>query len=164
MLRTLDSVWAAEKARLRRGLSRSLLDTAVGLFAALAALEGLALVLAGAYISLSRHAPPWVAGLVVGGLAMLAAGLALAWVARDARGGGQPPAPALAASEPAPELGAPSLLGAAAAELAGKVNIKARDVALAALVAGVALGFSPKLREQVFGQGPRRRHEPFSRH
>jgi hypothetical protein len=64
----------------------------------------------------------------------------------------------LATNHPAPEPGAASLLGVAAAELAGKANIKARDVALAALVAGVALGFSPRLREQVFGQGARRRH------
>ncbi len=158
MLHALDHLWAAEKARLRRGLSRSLLDTALGLFAALAALEGLGLVLAGAYLSLSRHVPPWVAGLIIGGLAILVAALIVAWVARDMRHGERPAAPPLASSHPAPEPGTASLLGAAAAELAGKTNIKARDLALAALVAGVALGFSPRLRDQVFGQGPRRRH------
>lgn len=158
MLRSLDTLWAAEKARLRRGLSRSLLDTALGLFAALAALEGLGLVLAGAYLSLSRHVPPWVAGLVIGGLAILIAALVMVWVARDMRGGERPAALSVASSHAAPEPDTASLLGAAASELAGKVNIKPRDLALAALVTGVALGFSPRLRDRVFGQGPRRRH------
>ena len=80
------------------------------------------------------------AGLVIGGLAILIAALVMAWIARDMRGGERPAALSVASNHAAPEPDTASLLGAAASELAGKVHIKPRDLALAALVTGVALG------------------------
>ncbi|SMF97802.1 hypothetical protein SAMN02949497_0068 [Methylomagnum ishizawai] len=156
---TLAEWLSAGKDRLRHGLSRSLLGAGLALFALLAALEGLAAIIAGGYGSLRAHWPPWLAGGVVGGLVILAAALALWWAVHIVRGTAQagPPAPV---ARPAHELhghGAhpAGLLGAAAAELIGENRIKARDLALMALVAGIALGVSPGLRRQVFGPGQR---------
>lgn len=160
MSQTLLAEWLnAGKDRLRHGLSRSLLGAGLALFALLAALEGLAAIIAGGYGSLRAGWPPWLAGGVVGGLAILAAALMLLWAVHVVRGPDQA-ARSAPVPHPAHELHGHSghpvgLLGAAAAELLGENRIKARDLALMALVAGIALGVSPGLRRQVFGSGQR---------
>lgn len=160
MLRSIEEALAAEWVRLRLLLSRSLLGAGLALFAALAALEGLAVVIAGGYASLLSSLPPWAAGLVAGGLVILVALAALLLVVHSLRRS----APAdredgrpvhagrrAAAGTDAPSV--PGVLGAAAAELIGRNPVKPRDIALIALMAGVALGISPALRRQVFGHG-----------
>lgn len=153
----IEELAGLEIARLRRVLSKSVIGTALALLAVVAGLEGLAVILVGGYASLARTQPPWVAGLVVGGIMLLVAGVVLGFVVRQLRGGEHPPRPALPPRRHR-EMGqtdTPSLLGAAAAELIGTTRIKAKDVALAALVAGLALGFSPRLRHRVFGHPSR---------
>lgn len=156
----IEALIAVEKARLRQGLSRSLSGTAVALLAVLAGLQGLALVLVGSYVSLSRTLSPWAAGLWVGGLVLLVAALTLAWAVHSLRGPDRDTEARIArqALETPPSAAStPGLLGIAAAELLGKTHLKARDIALVALVAGLALGISPRLRSQVFGgHSPRR--------
>ncbi|MGZ8215726.1 hypothetical protein [Methylomagnum sp.] len=146
---------AVEKARLRRGASRSALGVAVALFAMLAALEGLMILLVGGYTSLAESREPWVAGMIVGGIMILAAAIVLAVVAQSLRPGRVPEPPPVAPPRFAQErggAGSPSLLKAAAAEVIDRADIKVRDIALIALVAGLALGISPRLRSQLLGR------------
>lgn len=160
MLNPLLELLAVEKARLRRGLSRSALGLAVALFALLAALEGLLILLVGAYTSLAETHEPWVAGLIVGGIMLLVTVAVLALVARSLRQGRIPEAPPPLAQprfmETRTGADSPGLLKAAAAEVIGRADIKIRDVALLALVAGLALGVSPRLRSRLLGRGPRK--------
>jgi hypothetical protein len=157
VLNPLLDFLAVEKARLRRGLSRSALGLGVGLFAALAALEGLMILLVGGYASLAESREPWVAGVIVGGMMILVAVIALAVVALGLRRGRASAPPRMAQPrfvDARNEADAPGLLKAAATEMIGRADIKARDVALLALVAGLALGASPRLRRRLLGRKP----------
>lgn len=156
VLNPLLDFLAVEKVRLRRGLSRSALGLGVGLFAGLAALEGLMILLVGGYASLAESKEPWVAGMIVGGTMILVAVIALAVVGLGLRRG-RAAAPASMAQprfvDARDEADSASLLKAAA-EMIGRADIKARDVALLALVAGLALGASPRLRRRLLGRKP----------
>jgi ABC-type nickel/cobalt efflux system permease component RcnA len=155
-LEPLAQFLAAEKARLGQGLRRSLLATALALFAALALLEGLAMVLVGLYVSLSRTMNPWAAGLLVGGtlilLSLVLLVVALRLPAARKRLPEASPLTARRPAEPARPVDAPTLLKAAATELIDRSEIKARNIALGALLAGLVLGASPGLRRQLFGR------------
>jgi hypothetical protein len=164
VLNQIAELFAAEKARLWHGLSRSILGAVLAILAALAALEGLAITMVGGYASLKQTMPPWEAGLIVGGAIILVAVILLAVIASVIRRQGQGPElpPATHRIHRAPRYpesaatgDASSLLKTAAAEMIGKANIKVRDIALAALVAGLVLGASPGLRRQVFGRKPK---------
>jgi hypothetical protein len=158
MLGPITELLAVEKARLWRGLSRSIISAAVALLAVIAALEGLLVILAGGYASLIRTHEPWEAGLIVGGALIVAAIVVLAITAAVIRRGGRVPEPSFSTSHVhglgEPKIGAqsPNLLQAAASEIIGRANVKVRDVALIALVAGLALGVSPSLRRGLFGR------------
>lgn len=159
VLEPIIQLLAVEKAKLRQSLSRSLLATALALFAALALLEGLMLVLVGAYSSLILTMPPWAAGLWVGGTLILLSLVLLAVTLRAPGRRERPPAmPALDTrrlAEPPPPVDAPALLKAAAAEIIDRTHLKPANIALGALVAGLVLGASPGLRRQLFGRKPK---------
>jgi hypothetical protein len=159
VLNPIIELFAVEKARLWRGLSRSILGAAVALLAVLAALEGLMIVLVGGYASLIQTMQPWAAGLIVGGALMLVAVIVLAIVAANLRRRERvlepPPVGAHGFREDRAAVDTPGLIKAAATEMIGKADIKVRDIALAALVAGLVLGVSPGLRRQLFGRRPR---------
>jgi hypothetical protein len=158
VLSPLIELFAVEKARLWRGLSRSIIGAAIALLAVVAALEGLMVILIGSYASLILTREPWEAGLIIGGglilLALLVLGITAAVLRR---GGGRIPEPSFGAGqvhglhESRAGVSSPSLVQAAASEIMGRANIKVRDVALVALVAGMALGVSPGLRRRLLG-------------
>jgi hypothetical protein len=160
VLESFGQLLAVEKAKLRRGLSRSLLTTALALFAALVLLEGLMLVLVGAYFSLILTMPPWAAGLLAGGIPILLGLILLAVAVRAPGRREQPPAMPAAdtrrLAEPSPPADASALLKAAAVEIIDRTHLKTTNIALGALVAGLVLGVSPGLRRQLFGRKPRR--------
>jgi hypothetical protein len=171
LLNQFAELFAVEKARLWHGLSRSIIGAVLAMLAALAALEGLAIVMVGGYASLKQTMEPWEAGLIVGGAIILAAVILLAVIASVIRRQGQapelpPPSHRIHHAgrypEPAAATDASSLLKTAAAEMIGKVDIKARDIALGALVVGLVLGASPGLRRRVFG-GHRAKVSRYSR-
>jgi cytochrome c biogenesis protein CcdA len=156
LLEPLTQFLAVEKARLRQSLRHSLLTTALALFAALALLEGLMMILVGAYASLIRTMHPWAAGLIVGGTLILLSLILLAVIIRTPdrreRIPETPPLGARRLAEPPPPVDAPTLLKAAATELIDRTDIKVRNIALGALLAGLVLGASPGLRRQLFGR------------
>jgi hypothetical protein len=154
VLRSLADLAGAEAARWRRGAARSAIGLALALLAVLAALEGLNILLIGLYASLLRTQPAWEAGLLVGGVVIVLAALALAVIARRLRSPRAiPPLPPPGARPESARLdSAPAVLGATAAELIGRTNLRARDIALAALVAGLVLGASPDLRRRLFSR------------
>lgn len=160
LLESFGQLLEVEKARLRRSLSRSLLATALALFAVLVLLEGLMVVLVGAYFSLILAMPPWAAGLLVGGIPILLGLILLAVVVRAPGRRERPPEIPVVAprrlAEPPPPVDAPTLLKAAAAEIIDRTHLKTANLALGALVAGLVLGASPGLRRQLFGRKPRR--------
>jgi hypothetical protein len=130
----------------------------VGLAVA-AALSGLIFVFLGAYLSLAEVMQPWQAGAIVGSAVMLIAiillviaVLVIGWQRRTTTG--SVPLRGAAAS---PEGGPSSrndgagLLGMSVGDMLAKSNIKTTDIVLSALVAGMVLGASPRLRQWIFG-------------
>ncbi|CAL1239921.1 hypothetical protein [Candidatus Methylocalor cossyra] len=150
----LGELAAFERDRLRRGLSRKVLGAAVALFAALAALEGLLILLWGGYASLAEVLSPWAAGLIIGGAALFLAAVTLAVAMAILRRRDSPRETPFPPFRGAEQKG-PELLGAAASEIVNKADLKARDLAALALVAGLLLGASPRLRHWLWGRKPK---------
>lgn len=117
----------------------------------------------GLYFSLAEVMPPWQAGAIVGGAALLAALVLLAVAALLFAGFGYRSAPATArherATRPASEDGA-AQVGRAVGEMMARADIRATDLALGALVAGVVLGAGPRGR----GRRKRKRRSTSSEH
>lgn len=145
MASPISQFLAIERDRVRRGISRYLGATGWALLAMVAGLEGLLVIMLGAYASLTSRWPPWQAGAVIGGAVLLLALLVLGLVTRTLR---KPVAPV---SVP-PGLGAVDnasqpiqAAGSLLADLLPKTSIRMRDVALTALVAGLVIGARPDL-------------------
>lgn len=160
VLEPIAQLLAVERAKLRRSLRRSLLATTLALFAVLALLEGLMLVLVGSYSSLILTMPPWAAGLLAGGTLILLSLILLAMAIRapgrrEESPSGMPAMEARRHAEPAPPVDAPALLKAAASEIIDRTHLKTSNIALGALAVGLVLGASPGLRRQLFGRKPR---------
>jgi hypothetical protein len=127
---------AAERRHLARGLSRNLWLAGFALVAFLAVLEGILVMLAGLFLTLSAQMPPWQAGLVAGGALVVVALLVLAIVAHALRLKPIPP-PAPIVSAPAAEA---THLLQAAGEILGRSRLKLSDFIVGALVAGLVIG------------------------
>lgn len=160
MFSAIAELFAVEKARLWHGLSRSMMGLFVAVLAVLAALEGLGILLIGVYTSLIHSLRPWEAGVLLGGGVIFLAAVALAVIASVVSRRGRTRPPPMVGTQPYAQHAAVGdtpalLLRAAAADLISKANLRMRDVALAALVAGLVLGASPNLRRHLFQRKPK---------
>ncbi len=155
MIRPLTDFVAAEKAKLWHSLGRSAVLLSLAIFATLAAFGGLVFALLGIYLSLEAVMEPWLAGVIVGCAMVLIAVIALWIVARLITKQGRPETlppsskPTLAAAHKPPET-VSETLRATVGDVLGASNIRASDVVLGALVAGLVLGASARLRERLF--------------
>jgi hypothetical protein len=129
---------------------RRIVATGVMALCALAALCGLGFITVGSYLSLREGMVPWKAGLIGGG-AMLALALIGALSARllvhrrkatQQAGGNQPP-------REAARIDSIARLGETIGASICKQGIRATDVVIGALVAGVILGARPALRQRL---------------
>jgi hypothetical protein len=148
-MKAVTDLMEIEKAKLQRGLKQGARTAALGLLATAAALTGVMMMLVGGYASLFRSMEPWRAGLLAGGSVLLLALIMLAVagrIVRPAKPFSQPPRENAAFYRRPPD----GTAGPAAAHVIGQPAIKTRDLALGALVAGLALGASPRLRHQLF--------------
>ena len=146
----LERFAAAELARLRLRVRLLARKTALLALAGLLAVFALAMFVAAAFMALAEAYGP------VLGAAITGAGLVVAtlFVLMLASAGGRPPAAALPpqpapphpAPPPSPELEAALLAQRLGREAEAAIRRNAPEASLAALVAGVALGASPKLR------------------
>jgi len=129
----------------------------LAIFATLAAFGGLVFLLLGAYLSLAKVLQPWQAGAIVGGAMILIAFIAL-WIiagaiTKQGRMAAPPPSPSgtfATAGAPQPPGSVPDTLRAAIGEMLGATGVKTSDIAIGALVAGLVLGASPRLRQRLF--------------
>jgi len=107
-------------------------------------------VMAG-YLALSVAMPAWAAALVTAGilllLALIAGLVANSYARRPLRRPATPPA----RQTEAPPVELASRMGRSLGENLSRRGVRSTDVVIAALVAGVALGVAPALRER-FGQ------------
>jgi len=145
---------AAETAgQVRAWWKRSVLEAALTVCFALAALSGVVLVAVGGYASLSALYAPWIAGVAVGGVLLLLsiAGLLIVSHLDHAKAPAQQPERAL--SEPPrrdPQIDTVAQIGEYIGASLNDGRIRTIDVTIAALVAGTVLGASPALRERIF--------------
>lgn len=110
------------------------------LIAAFVAVMGLAMLVGAAFFGLAERMPASLAAAVTGGGLLAMAGLIglIAWLLDRAR-------PAVAASSP-PASGFADLLSAAATAIGRDAHEQAPQFAVIALLAGCAVGASPRLR------------------
>jgi len=154
-MRSFTGIVAAEKAKLWQALSRSAVLFSLAIFATLAAFGGLIFALLGVYLSLETALAPWAAGMIVGGATILIAFVAL-WIiarllARQGRMGMAPSSAAFAAAPQPSSIGnAPDALRSTVSEMLGAANVRTSDIVIGALVAGLVLGASPRLRQRIF--------------
>ncbi|MGX2039425.1 hypothetical protein ACWJKU_04725 [Methylocaldum sp. MU1018] len=156
MLRSLTDLVSAEKAKLWQALSRSAVLFSLAIFATLAAFGGLVFVLLGFYLSLEAALESWAAGLIVGGAMILIAFVAL-WIiarlmARRGRAATLPPSSAALETAAAPPVygNVSDTVRATVTEMLGAAPIKTSDIVVAALITGLVLGASPRLRQRLF--------------
>jgi len=155
-MRSFTELVAAEKVKLWQALSRSAVLLSLAIFATLAAFGGLVFALLGLYLSLETVLEPWMAGLIVGGAMILIAFIAL-WViarliAKQGRMEALPSSSSAAYATAPPPSGAhaPDALRATVTEMLGAANVRTSDIVIGALVAGLVLGASPRLRQRLF--------------
>jgi ABC-type nickel/cobalt efflux system permease component RcnA len=155
-MRSFTELVVAEKAKLWQALSRSAVLLSLAIFATLAAFGGLVFALLGFYLSLETVLEPWAAGMIVGGAMILIALIAL-WViarliAKQGRTGALRPSSSSAFAAAAQPSGdnLPDTLRAGAREMLGAANIRTSDIMIGALVVGLVLGASPRLRQSLF--------------
>jgi uncharacterized membrane protein YjjB (DUF3815 family) len=155
VIRSLTDFVAAEKAKLWHSLGRSAVLLALAIFATLAAFGGLVFALLGIYLSLETVMAPWLAGVIVGCTMILIAVIALWIIMRLFTKQGRPETlPSASTSTLAaahqPSGTVPEALRATVGDVLGASNIKASDIVIAALIAGLVLGASGRLRERLF--------------
>lgn len=109
-------------------------------------LTGVGFLVAGLYMVLGNYLAAWAAAVVTG-VVMLVLLLAVLLIAMFVTRSGSRGS---AAGKP---TGQHDEIAALVLELFEKSDIDARDVSLAALVAGIVLGASPELRSRLFGGG-----------
>jgi len=121
-------------------------------FCGLAALVGVGFIAAGGYLSLRQSLSPWLSGLVVGGVILVIALIAILmlWLSMRNKGTAQTPLPPR--PEP-PALGSSRVddvtqLGEAVGKQLSEHGVRVTDVVIAALVAGAVLGAAPALRQR----------------
>jgi small-conductance mechanosensitive channel len=145
---------AAETAgQVRAWWKRGVLEAALTLCFALAALSGVVLIAVGGYASLSALYAPWIAGVAIGGIVLLLsiAGLLIVSHTDHAKAPAQQAERAL--SPPPrhdPQIDTVAQIGEYIGASLNNGNVKTIDVTIAALVAGTVLGASPALRERIF--------------
>ncbi|MGD2129293.1 MAG: hypothetical protein PVJ33_17275 [Lysobacterales bacterium] len=109
-------------------------------------LTGMGFLVAGLYMVLDNYLAAWAAAVVTG-VVMLVLLLVVLLIAMFVARSGKRGSAAGRTTEKHDEIAALVL------ELFEKSDIDARDVSLAALVAGIILGASPELRRRLFGGG-----------
>lgn len=133
-------------------IGRIAVGIALGMVAMLAALTGLGFLFASLYLALTRVIEPDAAALATGMSAFLVALIVLLIARRSARPASLRPAPVRAVVEP------PATAEAAAAEVGNLIAISgkrmlhthAMGATATALVAGMAMGLSPRLRRAMW--------------
>ncbi|WP_256206193.1 hypothetical protein [Nitrosomonas oligotropha] len=138
---------AAEKARFWRGSVRlAMIMSMLGL-AVMAGIVGMIFVLYGLCLSLAEIMKPWEAGLIVGGGMMFFAAILIMIIAAQGHvlrlEGNAIPIPKQSDNDSTAEFG--SKIG----DIIAQSNVKRSDIALTALIGGVVLGASPRLRQQI---------------
>ena len=141
----LTDIVAAEQARLWRGSVRlAMIMSLLGL-AVMAGIVGMIFVLCGLYLSLAETMKPWEAGLIVGGGVMFFAAILIMVIAGQGRAAPLEgnAIPEQSANDHTAELG--SKIG----DIVAQSNVKSSDIVLTALIGGIVLGASPRLRQQI---------------
>jgi len=115
---------------------------------AVIALAAIGFAVASAYLALSVAMPAWAAALVTAGtllvLALIAGLVANSYARRPLRR----PATSAARQPKAPPVELASRMGRSLGENLSRRGVRSTDVVIAALVAGVALGVAPALRDR----------------
>lgn len=161
--RLAAEVVAAKRIAFWRGVARLMIVVILAVLIGLAVAGAFVFAGVGLYFSLLETMPPWQAGVVVGGAALLVALLLLAVAAlpvagygpRRSRGAARHASEEQRATRPASDDGA-ARLGQAVGDIIARADIRATDMVLGALVAGVVLGASPRLRRRRRGRRNRR--------
>lgn len=140
-------IFAAERAKFRRGMAGLVLGLSLWAFTVAAALTGLIFLLLGWYRSLAATMASWQASAIVGSTVLLLAVIGLLSAALVIRRPGVSSRDPASGRETGDSAGRPA---AAVSEAIAKSGIRTSDLVLAALIAGMVLGASPRLRERVF--------------
>lgn len=114
--------------------------------AVMAGIVGMIFVLCGLYLSLAETMRPWEAGLIVGGGVMFFAAILIIVIAGQGR---TTPREGNAISEQSAS-DRTSELGSKIGDIVAQSNVKSSDIVLTALIGGIVLGASPRLRQQIF--------------
>jgi hypothetical protein len=114
--------------------------------AVLAGIVGMIFVLYGLYLSLAETMKPWEAGLIVGGGMMFFAAILIMVAAAQGRTSpleGNNTISEQSISDHTAEF------GSKISDIVAQSNLKRSDIALTALIGGIVLGASPRLRQQI---------------
>lgn len=151
LTRLLADIVAVEQARLWRGAARLTLVMSLLGLAATAVVGGLIFASLGLYLSLAETMPPWQAGAIVGGGVVLLAAILLMVAALVIARQGRAVPRGGSVFERASD-GPAAQLGSAIGDIIAKSNIKISDIVLTALITGMVLGASPRLRQRILAR------------
>ncbi len=149
----LGDIIATEYAKLWRGSIRlALIISLLGL-AVMAVVVGMIFVLFGLYVSLAETMKPWEAGLIVGGGVVFFAIILIVIIAGQGRVISSKTSPiANPIANPISEQSSndsTAHLGSIIGNIIAQSNVKSSDIVLTALIGGIILGASPRLRQQI---------------
>lgn len=141
----LGDIIAAEHARLWRGSIRLALIMSLLGFAVMAVVVGMIFVLSGFYLALAETMKPWEAGVIVGGGVVSLATIMIMIIAVQGRS--VPPQNNTLSEQS--DNNSSAQLGSMIGDIVAKSNVKSSDIVLTALIGGIVLGASPRLRQQI---------------